>query len=260
MQIQITSLHKYYGRGPGRAQVLRDVSLSIAAGEFVSIVGTSGSGKTTLLNIMGGLDRGFEGSVQIGEHPLEKLSDKQLSRLRNQHFGFVFQQFNLLDHLSALENVVLPSFFGQPATPDADSAAGDTPRQRAQRRGTSLLERVGLGDKLAERPPQLSGGQKQRVAIARALFHQPSIIFCDEPTGSLDRGTGLQIMKIFQDLNRQENRTVIIVTHEEHIARMASRIVRLDDGVMVADDPNEPVIPPASDLLQAGADATTGAA
>lgn len=257
MQIQITSLHKSYGRGPGRTQVLRDISLSIAAGEFVSIVGTSGSGKTTLLNIMGGLDRGFEGSVQVGGHPLEKLSDKQLSRLRNQHFGFVFQQFNLLDHLNAVENVVLPSFFGAHPTPLTSDVAGDTPRQRAQRRGASLLERVGLGDKLTERPPQLSGGQKQRVAIARALFHQPSIIFCDEPTGSLDRRTGLQIMKIFQDLNHQENRTVIIVTHEEHIARMASRIVRLDDGALVADDPNEPALPQASELLQAdGTDAT----
>ncbi|TDP64518.1 putative ABC transport system ATP-binding protein [Bradymonas sediminis] len=212
--------------------MLRDISLSIGAGEFLAIVGTSGSGKTTLLNIMGGLDRGFTGEVQVGEHRLADLSDKQLARLRNQEFGFVFQQFNLLDHLSAAENVILPSFFGQKSAHSGDTSA----------RAAELLAKVGLGEKIDERPPQLSGGQKQRVAIARALFNEPSILFCDEPTGSLDRNTGLQIMQIFRDLNRLEDRTLIIVTHEEHIARMASRIVRLDDGVLVSDAPNEPEI------------------
>lgn len=241
MHIQVKTLSKFFGKGQGRAQVLRDVSLSIDAGEFVCIVGTSGSGKTTLLNIMGGLDRGFDGDVQVGEHRLAEISEKRLARLRNQEFGFVFQQFNLLDHLTAVENVILPSFFGHKK--DAPASNQSNQGEPAQTRAAKLLERVGLADKLNERPPQLSGGQKQRVAIARALFNQPSILFCDEPTGSLDRNTGLQIMKIFGELNRVDQRTLVIVTHEEHIARMASRIVRLNDGVLVSDEPNTPQIP-----------------
>ena len=276
MHIQIKSLSKFYGKGKGRQQVLRDITLSIAGGEFVSIVGTSGSGKTTLLNIMGGLDRGFEGQVEVGHHSFAELSDRALAGLRNEHFGFVFQQFNLLDHLNAAENIALPSFFarGRNAGAKFDSTSpkntmpGTSPAHENTTPGTvttrqngfsdhplerakSLFEKVGLGDKFAERPPQLSGGQKQRVAIARALFHQPSIIFCDEPTGSLDRRTGLQIMRIFQTLNREEGRTLIIVTHEEHIARMASRIVRLEDGALVADEANTPVIPAEEDLYDA---------
>ncbi len=251
MNVEVTDLSKFYGKGDGRTRVLREVSLSIRSGEFVSIVGTSGSGKTTLLNIMGGLDRDYEGAVRLDDQRLEDLSDKKLSQLRNRKFGFVFQQFNLLDHLSAAENVSLPSYFGK----------GSTSRSaNAEQRARELLQRVGLGDKTTERPPQLSGGQKQRVAIARALFHQPSIIFCDEPTGSLDRKTGLQIMKIFQDLNRDEQMTLVVVTHEEHIARMASRIIRLEDGVMVADEPNEPVQPDKLGLLRLGEDGTDASA
>lgn len=246
MHIQIKTLSKFFGKGRGRAQVLRDVSLSIDAGEFLCIVGTSGSGKTTLLNIIGGLDRGFEGEVQVGEHRLAELSDKRLARLRNQEFGFVFQQFNLLDHLTAAENITLPSFFGHKREVTSKGADGSDP---IQARAAELLEKVGLKEKLNDRPPQLSGGQKQRVAIARALFNEPSVLFCDEPTGSLDRNTGLQIMQIFQDLNRLEKRTLIIVTHEEHIARMASRIIRLDDGVLVSDEPNTPEIPSHAPLV-----------
>jgi ABC-type lipoprotein export system ATPase subunit len=247
VDISITDLSKHYGKGQGRTRVLRDISLSIRSGEFVSIVGTSGSGKTTLLNIMGGLDRNYEGAVRLDEHRLEELSDKELSRLRNRKFGFVFQQFNLLDHLTAGENISLPSYFG--AKPDSTAPGADV-------RARELLQKVGLGDKTAERPPQLSGGQKQRVAIARALFHQPRIIFCDEPTGSLDRKTGLQIMKIFQDLNREEQMTLVVVTHEEHIARMASRIIRLEDGVLVADEANEPVQPDELGVLSIGNEGT----
>jgi putative ABC transport system ATP-binding protein len=248
MDLEVVGVSKFFGKGQGRTRVLRDVSLSIRSGEFVAIVGTSGSGKTTLLNIMGGLDRGYDGKVRVDDAngtsaKLEDFSDKKLSRLRNQKFGFVFQQFNLLDHLTTTENIALPSYFG-----DEKPAEGASPSQRAHQ----LLHKVGLGDKTEDRPPQLSGGQKQRVAIARALFHQPEIIFCDEPTGSLDRKTGMQVMKIFQDLNRDEEMTLIVVTHEEHIARMASRIIRLEDGVMVADEPNEPVEPDELGLLRLG--------
>jgi putative ABC transport system ATP-binding protein len=234
VQIRVTDLSKQYGKDNAQKRVLRDVSLSIRSGAFIAIVGTSGSGKTTLLNIMGGLDRDYSGQVHLGDQRLADLSDTKLSGLRNRHFGFVFQQFNLLDHLTVRENVELPSYFA------ADKAHGDA---SIEERARELLEQVGLGDKIAERPPQLSGGQKQRVAIARALFHQPSIIFCDEPTGSLDRMTGLQIMELFQDLNATQEVTLVVVTHEEHIARMASRIVRLEDGRVVGDEPNEPATP-----------------
>lgn len=229
--IAIDGLTKHYGSGEARTRVLDDVTLTIDAGEFVSIIGTSGSGKTTLLNIIGGLDSKFEGKVSLNGREVAGLSDAQLAHLRNETIGFVFQQFNLLDHLSALENVALPSFFGP-----GDAA-------QAKRRATELLERVGLGDRLDAPPTQLSGGQKQRVAIARALFAQPAVILCDEPTGSLDRKTGVTILDLFADLNRDEGITLIMVTHEEHIARMSRRIIRLEDGVVVTDIENTPIDP-----------------
>lgn len=247
MQIQVANLSKHFGQGEARSCVLADVDLEIGAGEFVSIVGTSGSGKTTLLNVMGDLDREYDGQVFADQEQLGQLSDKTLSRLRNRHFGFIFQQFNLLDHLTAAENIALPSYF-------SDQAGAADPGEHARH----LLDKVGMADKVDERPPQLSGGQKQRVAIARALYHQPSIIFCDEPTGSLDRKTGLQIMKLFQDLNGDDEMTLIVVTHEEHIARMASRIVRLEDGHVIADEPNEPVAPDELGLLRMGQDDDIG--
>jgi putative ABC transport system ATP-binding protein len=229
--ISISGLTKVYGTGEARTRVLQDVDLTIDAGEFLSIIGTSGSGKTTLLNIIGGLDRSWQGTVRLGDHDLGALTDSQLAHVRNETIGFVFQQFNLLDHLSALENVALPSFF-------ADDGFKD-PHGRAR----ELLGRMGLGDKLDVPPPKLSGGQKQRVAIARALFARPSVILCDEPTGSLDRGTGVSILELFRELNREEGITLVMVTHEEHIARMSERIIRLEDGVIVADVENDPVDP-----------------
>lgn len=229
--IHIDGLTKHYGSGGARTKVLDDVSLTIDAGEFVSIIGTSGSGKTTLLNIIGGLDSEWEGKVTLGDRQLANLDDAALARMRNETIGFVFQQFNLLDHLTALENVALPSFFSRGGESD--------PSARAR----SMLERVGLGDKLDAPPTQLSGGQKQRVAIARALFSRPSLILCDEPTGSLDRKTGVTILELFQELNEQEQITLVMVTHEEHIARMSRRIIRLEDGRVVADLRNEPTDP-----------------
>lgn len=228
MDISVSDLNKSYGEHGASTQVLKSINFSIKQGEFVAIMGTSGSGKTTLLNIMGGLDRGYKGSVKVGGHELDKLSDRELAQLRNQQFGFVFQQFHLLDHLSALENVALPNFFGEPR----HGAAQEQVRQRAK----TLLERVGLGDKLDSLPSKLSGGQKQRVAIARALFNSPAVLFCDEPTGSLDRSTGLQILSLFEELNRQDQLTLIMVTHEEHIAKCARRILRVEDGVLTQDE------------------------
>ena len=226
MDISVENLSKHYGSGAGRVEVLKDVSFEIAHGEFVAIMGTSGSGKTTLLNIMGGLDRDWSGKAHVGGRALGDLSERALAGMRNANFGFVFQQFHLLEHLNSVENVSLPEFFSS-----GDKPSGDAALVRAR----SLLERVGLGNKLDSRPPELSGGQKQRVAIARALFNQPSIMFCDEPTGSLDRETGLQILDLFQSLNATEGMTLVMVTHERHIAAMASRILHVEDGVLVSD-------------------------
>ena len=224
--IQAKHLKKYYGKGQARAQILSDVSFEVAQSDFLAIMGTSGSGKTTLLNILGGLDRAYEGQAHVLGHALEQMSEGALARLRHESFGFVFQQFHLLEHLTSLENVLLPSFFG--------SSPSDGPA-RAQ----ALLERVGLADKSASRPGELSGGQRQRVAIARALFNRPKILFCDEPTGSLDRQTGQSILELFETLNREDDVTLVMVTHEEHIAQRAGRILRVEDGRLVSDTPTK---------------------
>lgn len=226
--IAIKGLTKTYGRGAAQTHALKAVDLDIGEGDFVAIVGTSGSGKTTLLNVIGGLDRSWEGSVSVEGRALRGASDKALSKMRGETIGFVFQHFNLLDHLSCVENVMLPGYFGGPNG------------QGGQARAQEVLRLVGLGDKLHDRPTELSGGQKQRVAIARALFNRPKLILCDEPTGSLDRRTGNQIMDLFRRLNASENITVMVITHEEHVSRMASRIVRLEDGALISDEPNEP--------------------
>ncbi len=225
--IEVKKVSKYYGQGEGRTTVLNNVSLSIDAGEFLAIIGTSGSGKTTLLNTIGTLDSRFEGELFINKENLSALSDKDAATLRSQYFGFVFQQFNLLDHLNALENVILPRFFGEASL-------------APEKRGMELLKKVGLSNKAKARPPELSGGQKQRIAIARALFREPKVILCDEPTGSLDRRTGLEILELFTELNESENITIVMVTHEEHIAKMARRIIRMEDGSIVSDDINIP--------------------
>jgi putative ABC transport system ATP-binding protein len=219
--ISTQNLQKKYGPDT----VLDQVSIDIESGEFVAVVGASGSGKTTFLNVVGGLDRTYEGQITVNNQKLEGLSDKALAQKRNRELGFVFQQFNLLDHLSVLENVMLPAFFAAESIP--------------QSRGLELLDQVGLKDKAQDRPPQLSGGQKQRVAIARALLSSPSILLCDEPTGSLDKETGLQIMSIFQELN-ESGMTVLLVTHEEHVAKLARRTIRFEAGKVISDSGTAP--------------------
>ncbi|QED27787.1 ABC transporter ATP-binding protein [Microvenator marinus] len=219
--ISTQNLQKKYGPDT----VLDQVSIQIESGEFVAVVGASGSGKTTFLNVVGGLDRTYEGQITVNDQKLEGLSDKALAQKRNRELGFVFQQFNLLDHLSVLENVMLPAFFAAESIP--------------QSRGLELLDQVGLKDKAQDRPPQLSGGQKQRVAIARALLSSPSILLCDEPTGSLDKETGLQIMSIFQELN-ESGMTVLLVTHEEHVAKLARRTIRFEAGKVISDSGTAP--------------------
>ncbi len=225
MNLSARGLSRIYQSGAVATKALTDIDLRIESGEFVAIVGSSGSGKTTLLNNLSGLDTQFEGAVDFGDYSLNKLKEPELARLRHEHIGFVFQAFNLLDHLTALENVTLPGFFGPPK------------KSRSPERGAELLERVGLGNRLDSRPPQLSGGQKQRVAIARALYCEPSIIFCDEPTGSLDQTTGLSIMRLFDELNREKKLTLIVVTHEPYIAAMARRRIVIKDGRIIEDEP-----------------------
>ncbi len=249
MKLSVNGLHRTYQTGELTTPALIDINLSIDSGEFVAIMGTSGSGKTTLLNSIGALDNRFEGEVHVGDHSIGTLSEKKLARLRHQHLGYVFQQFNLLNHLTVLENVLLPSFFG-PSRSSNDQKAD--PKKRA----LELLDRVGLKDRSQSRPPQLSGGQKQRVAIARALLSQPSIILCDEPTGSLDRTTGLSIMRLFKELNEAKNITLIVVTHEPHIADMARRRITIEDGRILEDRKQTPRWPAADEDQHQAAEGT----
>jgi putative ABC transport system ATP-binding protein len=211
--IRLDGVDKRYGA----QAVLRSVSLSVEPRELLALVGRSGSGKSTLLNIIGGLDRRYTGRAHVLEHDLHKLSDGELARFRNREVGFVFQAFNLLDHLTARENVKLPCYFNAGPSPEAD------------RRADEALARVGIGDKALARPSELSGGQKQRVAIARALYHQPKLLLCDEPTGNLDSDTGQQIIELFRALN-QDGLTLVIVTHEERVSKVAGRVLQLEDG------------------------------
>lgn len=226
--ISVRGVTRVYGSGDAKHTALDDVSVTIESGEFVSIMGSSGSGKTTLLNVMGGLDTEWAGTVEIAGQSIRTMGDGGLSTLRNRSIGFIFQHFHLLEHMTCLENVLLPSYFG--------GAAGVQVEQRAK----EVLERMGLGNKLDASPSALSGGQKQRVAIARALFNSPEIMLCDEPTGSLDRNTGLDILELFRELNQSEGLTVVVVTHEEYVSKMARRIVRIEDGRIASDEPNEP--------------------
>jgi putative ABC transport system ATP-binding protein len=202
--------------------VLADVNLSIAAESFLAIVGPSGSGKTTLLGLLAGLDRPSAGSVELNGQDLSALTDDERARFRAQNVGFVFQTFQLIPTLTALENVMVPIEL-------AGRAAGAEPRARA------LLEQVGLGDRLEHYPAQLSGGEQQRVALARAFANQPKVLFADEPTGNLDAETGRRIIDLLVDLNAATRTTLILVTHDLELAARAHRVVRLAGGRVVSD-------------------------
>lgn len=222
--ISIQKLTKSYQTGTDSVPVLRGIDLEIQQNESVSIVGTSGSGKTTLLNLLGGLDSSYEGSLQIEGKELRTLSEKALAAFRNETIGYVFQSFNLLEHLSCIENVMLPAAFRR---------AKDN--FKIEERAKEVLEMVGLSHKTQERPTSLSGGQRQRVAVARALLLRPRILLCDEPTGNLDRTTGEQILSLFTALQQKNEITLILVTHEAHIAQATERLIRLEAGVIVED-------------------------
>lgn len=223
MTISLTGITKVYQMGDQQVHALAGVSLQIMAGDFAAIMGPSGSGKSTLMNILGCLDRPSSGSYCLDNQEVAALTDDQLAKTRNKKIGFVFQNFNLLPRMSALQNVALPLVYGNVAKSDRLT------------RAAAALALVGLGNRLDHKPNELSGGQRQRVAIARALINDPTIIMADEPTGNLDSKSGEEIMDIFNELNTQ-GRTVILVTHEPEIADHAKRIILVRDGQIVHDD------------------------
>lgn len=221
--IKINNLSKTYSTGAFTVPALKGITLDIAPGEFVAITGASGSGKSTMMNLLGLLDRPSEGSYLLDGMDVSNLNDDDYARLRNRKIGFVFQAFNLLPRLTALKNVELSMLY-----------AG-TKHEERRKRALEVLTLLGLEDRLHHFPNELSGGQNQRVAIARALINNPAIILADEPTGALDSQTGLEIMSIFQELNRQGT-TIVLVTHELNIARHSRRILRMADGLIINDE------------------------
>lgn len=217
--LNMQNIHKSYYMGEEELEILHDVNLSIHNGEFISILGPSGSGKSTMMNIIGCLDVPSAGKYVLSGHDIDDLDEFDLAKVRNKEIGFVFQNFQLLPRMTALQNVELPLIY---------SGISSTERKK---RAQAILERVGLGDKLRNLPNQLSGGQQQRVAIARALVTEPTILLADEPTGALDQKTGAQVMALFEELNR-DGRTIIMITHDINIAHHAKRVVKILDGYL----------------------------
>ena len=222
--IEISNLNKTYDLGDVKVEALKSASLVIERGEYVCLIGPSGSGKSTLMNTLGCLDRPTSGSYLLSNEEIVNKSLDQRARVRNQQIGFVFQSFNLLSRTSALENVEVPLLYSRRHT-----------RSERKSRAAAMLELVGLGDRLHHHPSQLSGGQQQRVAIARALINEPSILLADEPTGNLDSQTSREVVDLFRSLNEEKNITIIIVTHNDNIARNAQRQIVLHDGCIIAD-------------------------
>ena len=214
---------RFYIGQPNELEILHGIDLTVKEGEFVSIVGASGSGKTTLMNIIGVLDRPTEGDYILDGVDVGKAKDRELSGIRNQKIGFVFQTYNLISRTSALRNVELPMMY-----------AGVGKKERIER-AKYYLEMVGMQDRMSHRPDELSGGQKQRASIARAMTNDPSIILADEPTGALDSKTGRKIMDIFHQLNRDQGKTIVLITHSNELAEETERIITLKDGEIIGE-------------------------
>jgi len=219
--IQLLNIRKIYKMGNTYLEVLKGISILIKEGEHLSIMGPSGSGKTTLLNIIGCLDKPTEGKYFFEEKEISKLDDESLSEIRSKYIGFIFQQFNLIPQLNVIENISLPLFYQ------------GVDEKEMKERSIKLAELVGLGDRLYHRPSELSGGQQQRVAIARALANDPAIILADEPTGNLDTVTGKEIMKLLCELNQNEGKTLVVITHDINIANYSNRVIKLLDGRII---------------------------
>jgi putative ABC transport system ATP-binding protein len=222
--VQIENIWKIYKLGKVELVALKNVTLDINKGNFVSIMGASGSGKSTLLNIIGCLDIPTKGKVFLNGKDIASLDENQLAQLRGKTIGFIFQQFNLLSHLNALENVSLPMVF----------QGNDVEKRR--KRAKELLVKVGLGDRILHQPSELSGGERQRVAIARAFANDPEMVIADEPTGNLDSVTGKKIMNLLEEFHKEENKTMIVVTHDPKIANYSEEIINIKDGEIVPED------------------------
>ena len=216
--LQAQALWKLYQAGESTVEAVRGVDVKVESGEMVAVMGPSGCGKTTLLNILSGIDEPSTGMVLVNGEPLYGISDDARTDLRGEHFGFIFQDFNLLPVLSAVENVELPLLLN-----------GRSP-QHARQQAMEALDRVGLGDRGEHRPAELSGGQQQRVAVARAIVHRPSIILCDEPTGNLDNATSDDVMALLSEINETQGTTFLIVTHDQRIASRCQRVITMSDG------------------------------
>jgi len=218
---ELDHIRKIYGSGEAAVTALDDLSMTVHRGDYLAVMGTSGSGKSTAMNILGCLDRPSSGSYRLNGTAVEQLSDDQLADLRNRELGFVFQQFHLLQELSALENVMLPMVYAS------------VPPEQRRLRAIAALERVGLGTRLHNKPNQLSGGQQQRVAVARAIINNPNLLLADEPTGALDSRTTKEVLDLFDELHREQGMTILLVTHEHDVAARAERIVHFHDGRLV---------------------------
>ncbi|MEK6932940.1 MAG: ABC transporter ATP-binding protein [Nanoarchaeota archaeon] len=218
--IKLEDVHKIYQLEGVEVPAINGISLKINKGDFVALIGPSGSGKSTAMNLVGCLDLASKGEIYLGKHNIEHLQESDLAQIRGKQIGFIFQTFNLVPSLTALENVALPMIFQ------------DIPRSERLEKAKRLLEQVGLGDRMKHLPNQLSGGQRQRVAIARALINDPEIILADEPTGNLDTKTGDEIMYLLKDLNKK-GKTIILVTHNPDLTKLANKIIRLKDGKLV---------------------------
>ncbi|HPW41373.1 MAG TPA: ABC transporter ATP-binding protein [Bacillota bacterium] len=216
--IQLKNVRKVYRMGNEKVIALDNISFEIEEKEVCCLLGTSGSGKSTLLNLMAGLEKPTKGEVKIKNYNLESLNEKQLAKLRQKYIGFVFQSYNLLEHFTALENVTLPLIFK------------GVPKSVREKKAKALLKAVGLGDRMNHKPSQMSGGQQQRVSIARAFISNPEIVYADEPTGNLDTRTSTEIMDLITGMAEEYNQTLIIVTHDQEIARYANRIIYIKDG------------------------------
>ena len=211
---------RFYVGQPNELEILHGIDLDVNEGEFVSIVGASGSGKSTLMNMIGALDRPTEGTYWLDGTDVEDALDDELSQIRNRKIGFVFQNFNLISRTNALRNVELPMMY-----------AG-LPQKKRTQRAEELLDLVGMGDRMLHQPNELSGGQKQRVAIARAMANDPAIILADEPTGALDSKTGRMVMDLFHQLNREQGKTIVLITHNQELAEETGRILTMRDGIL----------------------------